>query len=320
MHSVARGIALFLGGFILLNCLAAFTTPGFDANLWLVDLRYLPRLVGTLFLVVTGAALLLAAVRVRSGRIRATIAVLLAIFAAALVHNSTVYYLLLLRADISSQVPVPFTAVLFLAIVIILLSASRRNGPVNRLVMWLTLIACAVVFPLLQLLCFGMSDYRRPADAAIVLGARAYPDGTLSLPLHDRVQTGIELYRRNLVPRLIFSGGPIEASVTLDETEAMQRAAIAAGVPLNAITRDPLGLNTEATVRNTIAIAQRTNSQRLILVSHFYHLPRIKMTYQRYGVHVLTVPAETTLRPDILVSSLREVAALWRYYLRAFGV
>jgi hypothetical protein len=54
----------------------------------------------------------------------------------------------------------------------------------------------------------------------------------------------------------------------------------------------------------------------VLAVSHFYHLPRIKLAFQREGRDVFTVPAEQT---EPLVGlpryMLREVAALWMYYL-----
>jgi hypothetical protein len=52
-------------------------------------------------------------------------------------------------------------------------------------------------------------------------------------------------------------------------------------------------------------------------VSHFYHLPRIKLAYQRAGMEVRTVPArETYILAQIPYSMAREVVALWVYYLR----
>src|SRR5687767_10757577 len=43
--SVPRGFALFFGGFALLNLIGEFRAPGFDSNLWWIDLRVLPSLV-----------------------------------------------------------------------------------------------------------------------------------------------------------------------------------------------------------------------------------------------------------------------------------
>jgi hypothetical protein len=36
-------------------------------------------------------------------------------------------------------------------------------------------VASALVFPLAQIATFGMTDYRRPADVIVVLGAKAFP-------------------------------------------------------------------------------------------------------------------------------------------------
>ena len=55
--------------------------------------------------------------------------------------------------------------------------------------------ACLAIFPLAQMFFFGKTDYRRPADAAVVLGARVYADGRLSDALADRVRTACQLYR-----------------------------------------------------------------------------------------------------------------------------
>jgi uncharacterized SAM-binding protein YcdF (DUF218 family) len=59
------------------------------------------------------------------------------------------------------------------------------------------------------------------------------------------------------------------------------------------------------------------NLRRILAVSHFYHLPRVKLTYQRYGREVCTVPAQETYRLTALpVYMVREIVALWVYYVR----
>jgi len=48
-----------------------------------------------------------------------------------------------------------------------------------------------------------------------------------------------------------------------------------------------------------------------------YHLPRIKLAYQRDGWDVFTVPAkESHLLRQMPYNMAREVAAIWVYYLR----
>jgi vancomycin permeability regulator SanA len=175
--------------------------------------------------------------------------------------------------------------------------------------------SCAVCFTVAQMLFFGKTDYRRPADAAVVLGARVYADGRLSDALADRVRTACQLYRDGLVRRLIFSGGPGDG--TIHETEAMKRAAIGLGVKAENIWLDKTGVNTQATVRNTEALLQECHASRVLVVSHAYHLPRVKLAYQRDGWDVFTVPArESYFLRQMPYNMAREVAALWVYYLR----
>ena len=127
--------------------------------------------------------------------------------------------------------------------------------------------------------------------------------------------TGCELYHQGLADKLVFSGGPGDGAI--HETEAMRQLALAQGVPDEASVLDDRGLNTQHTVANTQEMFEELGIKRVLAVSHFYHLPRIKLTYQRAGWEVYTVPAREsrTLR-RLPFYMLREVAALWVYYLR----
>jgi uncharacterized SAM-binding protein YcdF (DUF218 family) len=177
---------------------------------------------------------------------------------------------------------------------------------------------CAFVFPLAEMLCFGKTDYRRPADVAVVLGCRVYADGRPSDALKDRVKTACQLYHQGFARKLLFSGGPGDGSVT--EAEAMRRMAVQLGVKAEDILVDDQGLNTQATVRNSQAILAKLNASRVLVVSHFYHLPRVKLAFQRAGREVFTVPAkESYLLRQMPYNMAREVAALWVYYVRPLG-
>lgn len=229
------------------------------------------------------------------------------------------YYRLLFFGMITTSVPVPLS--LFLAAELLMIvwfcirparitSQSRKTGLVLA-----GFAGCVVLFPLAQMLFFGHTDYRRPADVAVVLGARAYADGHPSTALEDRVTTACELYFHGQVGKLIFSGGPGDGSV--HETESMCRLAIKLGVRPADILLDTGGINTQATVRDTLPMLKELGAKKVLVVSHFYHLPRVKLAYQRAGWDVYTVPAHQQyfLRQTPFYMA-REVAALWVYYLR----
>jgi len=145
--------------------------------------------------------------------------------------------------------------------------------------------------------------------------ARVYADGSLSQALGDRVRTACNLYQDGLVRKVVVSGGPGDGDI--HETEGMRRMALHLGVPNADILVDQGGLSTQATVRNTCGIFAAQGMGRVLVVSHSYHLPRIKLAYQRQGREVYTVPARQS-RPltALPLYVAREVAALWLYYLR----
>ena len=73
-----------------------------------------------------------------------------------------------------------------------------------------------------------------------------------------------------------------------------------------------------AEVQAAFNTLEETLWRRIVAVSQFYHLPRIKLAYRRAGWDVLTVPAKSTERT--LYQVAREVPAFWVYYVRAlFG-
>jgi len=319
----SRGLAVFIGGFSLLNILGEFRYPGFDSNHWWIDFRPVETFASRLFLAVVSISLVAYSIRPILSRWRRLLTLgLVGILLVTTVKNVVNFYVLLGRGTITAGFPVAFSLIVSTAITIVLVALVAEKGKLQgkkvlltKIVFVATVAACLVGFPLGQMFCFGKTDYRRRADAIVVFGARVYADGRLSHALADRMRTGCQLYLEGLADRLILSGGPGDGDV--HETEAMRRMAIELGVPEKTIVLDKEGVNTEATVKNTCQMFERLGIKRVIAVSHFYHLPRIKMTYQRRRWEVYTVPAkESYVLTEMPKYILREVAALWVYYLQ----
>jgi vancomycin permeability regulator SanA len=321
---ISRAIALFLGVFSLLSFVLGLAVPGFDANIWWIDVRMLPAWLEAAALPVAGVSLLAHAFfGPLAGWPRWPVTLGLAFLAAVVVHNTALFYVLVIRGMIRTSFPVPLS-LLVLVPVVMMVHAAWRGRPAHpwRTVRardrWLALAALVLLvvgFPVAQMMCFGSTDYSRPADAIVVFGARAYADGRMSTALYDRTRTAVDLYRAGVAPVLIFSGGPGDGDV--HETEAMRRWARDQGVPESAIMRDEGGLSTQHTVENTVPRFRKHGFTRILAVSQFYHLPRIKLAYLRAGVDVYTVPA----RPSAPLYGLpwfmlREVGGFWYYYLR----
>lgn len=319
-HGFLRGGAAFLGCFSIANVAGSLARHGFDANIWWLDMNAITVHAEGPILAAIGLALLWWALApaMSRGRRAVTIASVGLALLCALV-NTAGYYVVLANGSLADGRAFPFSLLVAALLAMIFRDLLRRGGGApavrrRRVAVWG--FVWVLLFPLLQIYCFGASDYRRTADAIVVLGAKAYADGTPSVPLADRVRTACELYRRKLAPVLIFSGGQSDGPV--HETEAMRRMALGLGVPADAIVLDTAGVNTRGTVRGTVAIFHRLGVRTAMVVSNAYHLPRIKMAYQRAGWNVYTVPAaESYTLGATPYYVARETVGIWAYYVSA---
>lgn len=326
-HTIARSLALFFGVFGLMNTVGVALGHTANQNIWWINYSILTTLLGSpgsyvavLLQVLTGVALLLWAVRPHASLwCRIATAALSAITALLALENAIVYWDALRSGELYAASPVPLSALIagafaFLTVIIMRVrrSETERGGLIG---MTVGMCVLAFIFPLLQICFYGTTDYRRPADAAIVLGAQVHADGTLSTALSERMDTAISLYRQGYVPRLIVSGGTGTEGV--NEAEAMRDYAVAAGVPADAVTVDSNGNSTEATVNDTVAILHDLGADDAIVTSSFYHMPRIKMMYLGAGVDVYTVPTFGDLLHNGTAKALwREIPGWWCYWVK----
>lgn len=317
-----RGLALFVGVFSGLNVVGALLGEGFGADLWWIDLSVLPARLGSVFAAVAAGLLVAYAVapdvsRVR-GRLTAIACAALAVIAAL---NVAGFYRAWQAHTIDPGVPVPLSALVALVFLAIGADVWVRGGHAARPVEHVATVAFALLvafaFPLAQITFFGTTDYRREADVAVVFGAKVHDSGRLSSSLEDRVRTGVELLQGGYVDALVMSGGV--GANGIDEAGAMKQRAIELGVPEDAVMTDSLGVDTDSTVRDTVVLLGGPDTTRVIAVSQFYHLPRIKMAYAAAGQEVYTVPAHERApigKTPLFV--LREVPGFWVYWARSW--
>lgn len=193
-----------------------------------------------------------------------------------------------------------------------------RAGP--RLGRLAAVGVAAAALVLLHLLTFGATDYRRPANAAVVFGAAVRPDGSPSGSLRDRTRTACRLYHEGLVGTLVLSGGQGPA-VPISEPACMARVAREAGVPEEALILDETGVTSAASLAAVDALARERRWSRVLLVSHDYHLARLHLLARSLDVEACTVPAvETVPWPTKPVFVLREIAAWGWHFLSTAGV
>ena len=135
-------------------------------------------------------------------------------------------------------------------------------------------------------------DTARPAAAIVVLGAAQYV-GRPSPVLRARLDHAIELWRRGLAPRMIFTGGFGDHDTT-SEAAVGQRYAIGRGVPPRAILIENRGRSTAASLLEVAALMEAEPSRRVILVSDPFHMLRLWILARRFGMTPFSSPSRTS--------------------------
>ena len=178
---------------------------------------------------------------------------------------------------------------------------------------WIGFILLAFTLVFVATLLFIFSFYARSSitqqhDCVVVFGAAVWPGGNPSHALADRVDTAIDLYKRNAVSCLVFSGA--QSAYGKHEVDVMLDIAFEQGVTLQDVEVDYHGENTQQTLRNL------EKERSYILVSNDFHLPRISLLARKEGLTAFTVYPSVYARGRYtkeLQFVLREVAALWFY-------
>ncbi|MCZ6795061.1 MAG: YdcF family protein [Planctomycetota bacterium] len=290
-----RPLALALAVFILLNLLLALQRPLSSATRVWLNVQ-LPEPLLSVFAGSLGIALLLPHELGRRPWVRWLLGGVIFGFCILVGANVIGYYHRLYYRHFTTHFAFPFSAVILLTLLLEFARVSwwvpvrsRLPAPARVFVRGTLITGSFFFLILVHIVTYGNTDYRRPADAAVILGAKVYADGELSPALRDRVETGVQLFDRGLVSYLIMSGGvgPNGAS----EPKHMARHAQSLGVPISRIIWDEEGVNTLQSARNCRVIAEEYDFKQLLTVSQPFHCARIKLIFEREGTHCYTVPA-----------------------------
>ena len=157
---------------------------------------------------------------------------------------------------------------------------------------------------------YGQSDRARAAGAIVVLGAGVNAYGLPGPSLRARTLQAVELYKRGLAPKIIFTGGvghnpPAEARVAAGL--AMRR-----GVPQSAVLTEETSTTTWQNVQNAAALCRAHGVRDVVVVSDPYHVWRAQRNFAAHGIAAYPSPTrnrETWLR---VLMTAREVLSVSR--------
>ncbi len=145
-----------------------------------------------------------------------------------------------------------------------------------------------------------------PAYTALILGAKVHGGGRLSHILEDRVITGLELYRRGKVKKLLLSGD--HGQQAYDEVNAMREYLLKNGVPAQDIFMDHAGFDTYSSMYRARDVFQAMD---VIVVTQEFHLPRAVFLARSLGVNAVGIVADRRAytQTSRLKSAVREPLA-----------
>lgn len=125
------------------------------------------------------------------------------------------------------------------------------------------------------------------AQAAIVLGAKVYDNGTPAPMLTDRLETGIALYKLGKVDKILLSGD--HGQTDYDEVNVMLDYVLARGVPDEDVFTDHAGFSTYDTMYRARDVFQVTTA---LIVTQEFHLARAVYIARTLGLEATGVVAD----------------------------
>lgn len=132
-------------------------------------------------------------------------------------------------------------------------------------------------------------DHARRAEAIIVLGAAQY-NGRVSPALKDRLDHGLGLYRAQLAPIVVVTGGR-QAGDRFTEATAGYNYLRAHGVPDKALRKEVQGRNTYESLASAARFLRKEGVDDVMLVSGPAHSKRLAGIATDVGLHAAISPA-----------------------------
>ncbi|PIZ57039.1 hypothetical protein COY23_01985 [bacterium (Candidatus Torokbacteria) CG_4_10_14_0_2_um_filter_35_8] len=139
------------------------------------------------------------------------------------------------------------------------------------------------------------------SQVVIVLGAKVYENGQMTDMLHDRVDTGLELYESGKAEKLLLSGD--HGQKNYDEVNAMKKYVLEKSIPEENIFLDHAGFSTYESLYRARDIFGVKNA---IIVTQDFHLARSVYTARALGIDAYGVNADKHIYMGVRKNIARE--------------
>lgn len=199
----------------------------------------------------------------------------------------------------------------------------RTAGGMRRVTQLLLILvglalACFVVLEGVVLM-GSHSEIKEDPDVVLVLGCKIWGEEP-SPALQRRLDTALdyleELDARDIHPVIVVSGGKGDDE-PISEAQSMADYLTDHGVLRDWILLEDQSTNTATNLKNTVALLEREglSHDHIAIVSNGFHLTRVRMLAQRFGISCSTLKAPMPDLPSWLYSTTREAMALVKSFL-----
>ena len=168
-------------------------------------------------------------------------------------------------------------------------------------------VAVAYTVSFVAVLVVSRQDQRRKTVAIVVLGAAQY-NGRPSPVLRARLDHAIELYRAELAPLVVVTGGTARGD-TESEATVSRRYLLAHKVPDSAVVVRPEGRSTIASMDAVGGWLKDRGKGSVLLVSDPFHMCRLRFEAKRMKLTAFTSPTTTSPISDSRRQELGYLAA-----------
>ncbi len=150
------------------------------------------------------------------------------------------------------------------------------------------------------------------AHTAIILGAKVYKSGKLSGMLEDRVLTGLELYRKGKVRKLLLTGD--HGGKRYDEVNNMRKYLLKKRVAAKDIFMDHAGFSTYDSMYRAREIFHVKDA---VVVTQGFHIARAVYIARHLGINATGIIADRRKykKSSRIKAEIRETAARVKAFL-----
>ncbi|MGM9537623.1 MAG: YdcF family protein [Candidatus Onthomonas sp.] len=186
----------------------------------------------------------------------------------------------------------------------------------------LVLIALALIaFLVLEavVIAGGRSELKKDPDVVLILGCKIWgeePSPALQRRLDTALDYLAELEERDCTPLIVVSGGKGDDE-PVSEAQSMADYLTGQGVDAGRILLEDQSTSTATNLKNTMALLEREGLEQphVTIVSNSFHLTRVRMLADRYGMDCSTLSAPMPDWSSRIYSTVREAPALVKSFL-----